>query len=174
MLDQSEKLVLKVRRHKLVLIFESLFLIFFLIVPPLLFWVSELSAVSIKGNEIALFLALYSAILLIGWIIFFMIWTNYYLDVLVITDKKIIDIEQRGFFSREISTVRLDKVEDITVTISGVIATFLDYGTLKIQTAAESREFIIKDVPNPNKVKAIILDLHNKQLEAPQSVKVVQ
>lgn len=172
-LDKDEKIVLKVRRHKLVLVFESLFLIFFLVAPPLLFWLSE-RAISIRGNDLALFLSIYSVILLIAWMIFFIIWTNYYLDVLIVTNERIIDIEQRGFFHRELSTVRLENIQDITVNISGVLATFLDYGTLKIQTAAESREFIIHDVPEPNKVKSTIYDLHNKQLEAPQSVKVVQ
>jgi len=120
-----------------------------------------------------LFLGIYSAILLIAWIIFFIIWTNYYLDVLLVTDKRIIDVEQRGFFSREISTVRLENIEDITINVSGVLATFLNYGTLKIQTAAEAREFIIHDVPEPNMVKSTIYDLHNKQAEAPKLVKVV-
>ncbi|OGN09957.1 MAG: hypothetical protein A3J46_04475 [Candidatus Yanofskybacteria bacterium RIFCSPHIGHO2_02_FULL_41_11] len=171
-LDPSEKIILKVRCHKLVLFFESFFLIFFLVLPPILFWAGE-RAILIKGNNIALFLGIYSAILLIAWIIFFIIWTNYYLDVLLVTDKRIIDVEQRGFFSREISTVRLENIEDITINVSGVLATFLNYGTLKIQTAAEAREFIIHDVPEPNMVKSTIYDLHNKQAEAPKLVKVV-
>ena len=172
-LSPDEKIVLKVRRHKLVLIFETLFLVFFVILPPLLFFVSE-RVVAIRGNDLALFFSVYSAILLIAWMIFFIIWTNYYLDVLIVTDKRIVDIEQKGFFYREISTVRIENIEDITVSVSGVLATFIDYGTLRIQTAAEAREFIIRDVPMPNKVKSTIYDLHNKRLEAPQSVKMVQ
>lgn len=172
-IEQNEKIILKVRRHKLVLVFEALFLIFFVVLPPILYIVSEIT-INIKGNDTALFLSVYSGVLLIGWVTFFVIWTNYYLDVLVVTDRKIIDIEQMGFFHREVSTVKLENIEDITVNISGVIATFLDYGTLKIQTAAESREFIIRDVPQPNKVKSVIFEFHNKQISAPQSVKVVQ
>lgn len=172
-LDPNEKIVLKVRRHKLALIFESLFLGLFVILPPFLYLVSA-SVVSIKGNDLALFTAVYSVILLFAWVIFFAMWTNYYLDVLVVTEKRIIDIEQRGFFHREMSTVRMDNIEDITVNVSGILATFIDFGTLRIQTAAESREFTIRDVPKPNEVKAIIYDLHNKLAEAPQSVKVIQ
>lgn len=172
-INPEEKIFLKVRRHKLVLIFESFFLIFFLVLPPVLFWISE-QTVAIKGNDLALFTAIYSAILLIGWMIFFIIWTNYYLDVLIVTDKRIIDVEQKGFFRREVSTVRLENIEDITVNISGILATLLDYGMLKIQTAAESREFLIHDVPKPNQVKSVIYNLHKTQVEAPKSVKVVQ
>ncbi len=168
-LDSSEKIILKVRRHKLALIFESIFLLFFVILPPVLYGVSEKLFV-IKGNDLALFLGIYSVILLLAWVIFFIIWTNYYLDVLLVTDRRIVDIEQKGFFHREISTVRLDNVQDITVNIGGILATLLDLGTIRIQTAAEAREFIIKDVPKPNEVKSVIYDLHNKLLEAPQKV----
>lgn len=168
-LDPNEQIILKVRRHKLALILESLFLAFFVILPPILYGVSE-KLVVIEGNDLALFLAVYSGILLLGWVIFFIIWTNYYLDVLLVTNKRIVDVEQKGFFHRELSTVRLDNVQDITVNIGGILATLLDFGTIRIQTAAEAREFIIKDVPKPNEVKSVIYDLHNKLLEAPQKV----
>lgn len=172
-LSSDEKIVLKVHRHKLVLILKSTFLVLFILLPPVLFWFSG-QVGAIKGNELALFLSVYSGILLIGWIIFFITWTDYYLDVLIVTDKRIIDVEQRGFFKREVSTVRLESIEDITINVSGVLATFLDYGTLKLQTAAENREFIIHDVPNPNQVKSTIFELQNKQIAAPKSVKVVE
>src|SRR3989344_5033211 len=123
-ISPDEKVILKVRRHKLGLVFETIFLLFFIVLPPILFWISE-NNVTIKGNDLALFSAIYSAILLIAWVIFFTVWTNYYLDVLIVTDKRIIDVEQRGFFSRQASTLRLDRIQDIAVSISGILATFL-------------------------------------------------
>src|SRR3989344_712138 len=104
-LDPNEKIILKVRKHKLAFVFETLFLSLFIILPPVLFWVSGNTAV-IRGNDFALFTAIYSGILLIGWIIFFIIWTNYYLDVLIVTEKRIIHVEQKGFFNREAATLR--------------------------------------------------------------------
>jgi len=168
-LGPDEKIVLTVRRHKLALVFETLFLALFVVLPPVLYWISD-TVMVIRGNDLFLFFGIYSLVLLFAWVIFFIIWTNYYLDVLVITDKRIVDVEQKGFFSRELSTVRMENIQDITVNISGVLATLLDFGTLRIQTAAEAREFIIRDVPQPNKVKSIIYDLHNKILEAPKKV----
>jgi len=171
-LAPQEKIVLKVRRHKLALVFETLFLGFFLVLPPLLFWVGE-NTITIAGSDSALFVSVYSAIILIAWIVFFIIWTNYYLDVLIVTDERIIDVEQKGFFRREVSTVRLDKIEDMSISINGVLATFLDYGTIRIQSAAEAREFIIRDIPEPNKVKSVIYDLHSKMIEASQPVHII-
>lgn len=174
-LDPGEKIVLKVRRHKFSLFLECLFLVVFIILPPLVYILGGTVDYSFRlpGNTFFLFMFLYSSALLFAWILFFVIWTNYYLDVLIVTDKRIIDVEQKGFFHRELSTLRLDKIQDITVTVSGILATFLDFGTMRIQTAGESTEFVMRDVPEPNRVKSIIYELHSKQAEAPQSVKVV-
>lgn len=163
LLEQGEKIILKVRRHKLGLVFESMFLALFVIFPPILFWASE-RAIVIKGNDLALFVGSYSLVLLIAWMIFFVIWTRYYLDVLIITDKRVIDIDQKGFFSREVATLGLDKVQDITITISGILATFMDFGTVKIQTAGESGEFVIRDVPEPSKIKSTIYSLQHRPI----------
>ena len=168
-LEQGEKVILKVRRHKLGLIFESLFLVLFVVLPPILFWAGG-RAISIRGNDLSLFAGVYALILLIAWMIFFVIWTRYYLDALIITDKRIIYVDQKGFFSREVATLNLDKIQDITITISGILATFLDFGTVKIQTAGESTEFIMRDVPEPSKIKSIIYELHHKQSTPPNSI----
>ena len=166
-LEPGEKIVLKVRRHKLGLIFQSMFLALFIILPPFLFWISERTVV-IKGNDFALFTGVYSLVLLIAWMMFFVIWTSYYLDVLIITDKRVVDIDQKGFFSREVATLSLDKIQDITTTVSGILATFMDFGTVKIQTAGESKEFIIRDVPEPAKIKSIVYGLQHGQIVPPE------
>ena len=162
-LETGEKIVLKVRRHKLGLFFESVFLFLFIAIPPVLFWASE-RAITIKGNDLALFVSVYSLTLLMAWMIFFVIWTRYYLDVMIITDKRLIYVDQKGFFSREVATLSLDKIQDITITISGILATFMDFGTIKIQTAGESAEFIMRDVPEPSKIKSTIYTLQHKPI----------
>lgn len=177
-LDPNENIILKVRRHKLALIFESSFLFIFVVLPPVIYYLASISGYHIPAqagdNQFSLFLFAYSAILLFSWIIFFKIWTDYYLDVLIVTDRRLIDIEQKGFFNRDVATLRLDKIQDIRVTVNGVLATFLDFGEISIQTAGESKEFIMRYVPEPNKVKAVIYDLYLKLAEAPQPVKVVE
>ena len=172
-LDPNEQVVQKVRKHKFVLVFTSLFLVFFVVIPPLVYNFIR-GNITLKGNDFALFLVIYSALMLFAWAVFFKRWTDYYLDVLIITDKRVIDIEQKGFFHRNVATISLEKIQDISVNVSGILATFLDFGTLKIQSAGEAPEFVIRDIPEPNQVKALIYDLHTKRVEAPQSVKVVQ
>jgi hypothetical protein len=164
-LGPDEKIVLKVRRHVFALIIESAFLFVWIILPPFIFYFVDI--------EKSLFVFIYSSVLLFGWLVFFKIWTDYYLDVLVITNERVVDIEQKGFFNRDIAILRLDQVEDIRVNIRGIIATFLDFGELNIQTAAESKEFVMRNIPNPNRVKSVLFDLQDKLAERPQPVHIV-
>ena len=54
---------------------------------------------------------------------------------------------------------KLDNIEDITATTSGAFAAIFDYGTVKIQTAAEVTEFEFANVPHPAKVTTLLNEL---------------
>ena len=175
-LDNGENIVKVVRRHWFVMLSFGFSLLLMALAPVLLYMFGKyigLSLPNLGGNLKTWITFLYYIWLLLLWTVFFIEWTDYYLDVLIITDRRVIEVEQKGFFRREVSTVRLDRIEDITVNVNGVLATFLDYGTIRIQSAAEAREFIIRDVPEPNKVKSVIYNLHSKMLEASQPVHIV-
>jgi len=163
--DENEKIIFAVRKHWFILFAETVFLVFMVVAPfvaHVIFAESGLSVffAEIFGNTTALSVAFTSIWFLIVWIIFFVVWTDYYLDILILTDKRIIDIEQRGLFSREVSTFRLDRIQDITVDIHGIIPTLLGFGDIHVQTAGDDREFIGKGMPHPSKLRDKILKEH--------------
>lgn len=86
----------------------------------------------------------------------FLSWTDHYLDMWIVTDRRIIDIEQYGLFSREVSEIPLERVQDVTIEIHGVFETFLKFGTIRIQTAGE-RDFFIHYAPHHERTKELIL-----------------
>ncbi len=102
----------------------------------------------------ALFFA--SAWALIMWIVFFVRWTDYYLDVLLLTNKRVVDIEQIGFFSRDTLEVRLENIQDIRVEVAGFLASVMNFGNLHVQTAGSTSEFVIKNIHRPHRTKDII------------------
>jgi len=103
------------------------------------------------------------------WIAFFARFADYWLDSWILTNERIIDIEQKGLFSREVSEFKLDKIQDISVDVSGVIPTLFHYGDVQIETAGFEREFVFKTVPNPQNVKSEILKMQDEYLELKKS-----
>lgn len=44
-----------------------------------------------------------------------------------------------------------------------MISTFLNYGDLQVQTAAEQEKFLFHNIPDPYSVKDLIMNLQKKQ-----------
>lgn len=177
-LDKDEKILLKVRKHWIVLVGEATFLILPVIMPFLIVGLLEFLDVArvftFTGDGTALVIFISSLWLLFVWVIFFMIWTDYYLDILIVTNKHVIDVEQRGLFTRELSTFRLDRIQDVTAEMDGIIQTVFNYGVIHIQTAGEGREFIMHGVPSPFQIKNFISEHHDVSIEKLRTVHLSQ
>lgn len=167
-LDEGEKVILEVRKHWVVFAEHALGLVLTALFPFGLYLLAQTFApnlinLSLPGNQYALFVFLYCIWLLVLWLSFFVNWTKYYLDVWYVTEKRIIAIDQRRIFNREVSNIRFDKVQDVTVMVRGFVATLLDFGNLKVQTASEdTRDFFMTVVRHPQEVRRIIFDQQNK------------
>ncbi len=153
-LDPDEKILIVLRHHWISILGPVLFVAFLLIAPLVAF---PLVAASEKVFLLLpLFFFALSIWLLIVLALAFIFWIDYYLDVLIITSKRIINIDQIGLFRRHIAEFRLDNVQDVAIDIPNFMATFLRYGDLTIQTASESN-FSIKEVPRVYEAKDLIL-----------------
>jgi len=97
------------------------------------------------------------------WIIFFLLWVDYYLDVWIVTNLRIVNIEQKGLFSRTVSELELSRIQDVTTEVLGMIPTFLNYGDVFIQTAAEQERFLFRQVPDPYGIKDQIMKLQKQR-----------
>lgn len=100
-----------------------------------------------------LILFLFSFILLCVWLVASIIWVNYYLDVWIITNKRVVNIEQKGLFFRHISELRYYKIQDVTTEVTGLIPTLLNYGDVFIQTAGTQPRFLFHKIAEPNRIK---------------------
>jgi len=169
-LDPGETILLEVRRHWFVFVLRSVG-VFVLAILPIVLFVVLISLVSqeiFKTIELYMthFIFFYCIWFMFMWMVFFIQWTNYYLDVWFITEKRIIDVEQKRVFHREVSNLRFDKIQDISIEVRGVIATFLNFGDLRVQTAAEdSSDFFMKNASRPEEVRKVIFSRHNREAE---------
>ena len=166
--EDNEYVIHSTRKHWIVIALRLVVLLVAVFIPlivaPFLTLITHFDFEAVMTT----FSFFYVAYLLGVWIWGFMMWTDYYLDITVITNKRIIDMEQRGLFSRETSTMRYEAIQDVTTDIKGVLHTLLNYGNLYIQTAATTKEFILDDIYNPNLAKEIIVRELSRVLEKNQ------
>ncbi len=176
-LDPGEHVVHEVRKHWFVFFAHGFFLALAAILPPI-FYEAFIHLVPFKfpiqGNINSLLMFVCLLWLLALWISFFVQWTNYYLDVWHVTQKRIIDVEQKRLFHREVSTIRFDKIQDITVEVKGLLSTFLDIGDVRVQTASEnSQDFTMHSASHPERIRKIVFAQHNWESERSRPVRIV-
>lgn len=164
-IQPEEKIILEVRRHWYVLLWET-FVLVLLALIPLVAFLFFLIRGTLTGEHLgAIALFFFAGWLLLDWVLFFIIWTIYYLDVLVITDKRMVNIEQHHLFSREVSEGRLDRIQDVTVEVHGILPTMLHFGDIRVQTAGEAEAFLIRYIPYPDKVRDVIFKQQDELLK---------
>ena len=117
---------------------------------------------NLGGNNLNLAEFLLNFYVLFMWYFLFKALADFYLDTWIVTDHRILDIHQLGLFKRDVSELRLSKIQDITVKIEGLLPTFFNYGTVIIQTAGVIPEFRFEQVPSPQQVKDRILQLYDQ------------
>jgi membrane protein YdbS with pleckstrin-like domain len=93
------------------------------------------------------------------WMHFFAMWTDHWLDAWIVTNKRIIDIEQKGFFNRQVSSFPLNRIQDVTYDTVGIIAMWLHFGNVRLQTASISSDLVMKQVSFPKEIKELISSL---------------
>lgn len=92
----------------------------------------------------------------------FSIWILYYLNYQIITNERIVDVNQKNLLYHTTSELHLGRIQDVTSEIKGAMGNFFDYGTVYVQTAGEMERFEFDRVPNPNGVAKLILDLYEQ------------
>ncbi|MBI4257101.1 PH domain-containing protein [Candidatus Uhrbacteria bacterium] len=106
-----------------------------------------------------LLIVLSSIYVLSIWLFAFLEFTDYYLDTWIITNERIINIEQEGLFNRTASELDLAAVQDATAEIRGILQTLFTFGQVYVQTAGEKGRFHFKNIDNPENVKELITRL---------------
>jgi len=97
--------------------------------------------------------AIFWAFISIYWIFFltfiFLSWVNDELDLFIITNERIIWIEQISALSRKVTECSIDRVQEVNAETSGILQTLLWYGHVHIHTASEHSDMIVLYAPHP-------------------------
>jgi len=157
---EEEKTILILRKH---ILFLYLPIFFFLFLVSLLFFIIQIFSSSVfylKFSSLIWFLFIVFCSIL--WLALFINLMIYSLNVLILTNKRVIQIETKGLFNYERNDLEIDKIQDITIEIKGLLANLLNFGDILIQTAGTEIKFKISSLPRPLKVKEEIFKIKNK------------
>lgn len=102
---------------------------------------------------------LIGAYALVWGLLFFVSWLNYYLDVWIVTNERIINITQHRLFHRVVSEQKLYRVQDVTWQIEGILGNLFKFGNVTIQTAGEQGKFTFEHIPDPEAVAKTVMHL---------------
>jgi len=157
----GERVVLFMRRHWFAIL--AIVAAFFILVsvPLLLGWFFFETVQGWIAHPVIgpLFVVLASIYFLSIWLFAFLEFTDYYLDTWIVTNERIINIEQEGLFHRTASELDLAAVQDATAEIRGIVQTVFTYGNVFVQTAGEKGRFHFKNIDNPERVKELVTKL---------------
>lgn len=157
----DEKIQFILRRHKITLFIPLLYLIVLAFLPIVLY--ALLIPYTFSAFLESPYMEIYFLMILIYygflWIISFIEWMDYYLDIWIVTNQRILDVQQRGVFHRVVAELDLKRVQDIRSTVSGSLQTIFQFGDIQIQTASEDNVIKPKSIPHPVTVRREIMEL---------------
>ncbi len=155
--ESDEKTIMLIRKHWFVIFSKMVGFGLLATVPAIL---ASFFGDFMEANGLwNIFAFLSSIFYLFLWSAIFYSLTMYTLDFWIVTNKRVIDSTQNGLFNRTVSELHVYRIQDISVNVNGVVQTFLHFGDLVIQTAAEEERFRFSQIPNPGQVKDKIMGL---------------
>jgi hypothetical protein len=107
-------------------------------IPPLI-WQSNLTLFLLPIAGLLLGLTLFSY--------HFIMW---YFTIYIVTDQRIRQITQHGFFGKDVVELRLSKIQNISYNIPGFSGEVFGYGTIVIQTLVG--DLVINKVQHPDEI----------------------
>ncbi|MEK7114286.1 MAG: PH domain-containing protein [Patescibacteria group bacterium] len=161
-LEPGEHVVKEVRKHWLLFIGELLPYAIIVIIPfalpkllplapPLAPYVTYFDYHTTFGRVVL------GVWLLITWTGAWGAFTKYFLNAWILTSQRIVTIKQRGFFKREVSSLLLPRVQDVTTNVTGILFSLLGIGDIKVQSAGADVEFTMRGIPHPEVMRDLII-----------------
>ena len=158
LLVAGEHVVVVVRKHIIGLIFIYLqALVGVIAVLSILFIAApDILDLDQQSNRVIIALIIFGLAVLVFFL--FVATYVYRSSRLLVTDKNLIQIDQKSLFIRTVSRLSMSNVEDVTADMRGILQTIFNYGRLHVQTAGERPNFDFTYCPTPNKYADQILE----------------
>jgi uncharacterized membrane protein YdbT with pleckstrin-like domain len=87
---------------------------------------------------------------IIGLVLFFYHFLMWYYTIYIVTNQRLRQVTQKGFFGKDVVELGLSKVQSISYNVPGFSGEIFGFGTIVIQTIVG--DLIINKVEHPEKI----------------------
>lgn len=154
--EKDEDPILLLRMHPITQVYWVINGLFFLII---LFFLNLIISSYFSMGQIIFFNIFFGSLILSY---FWFNFLNWYFNVGIITNKKIVDVDYHGVIYKEVTMTKINNVEDITSKTGGYFSSIFDYGNVFIQTAGTEANIEYVNIPHPSQVVSLINNLVGK------------
>lgn len=150
----NETVLLAKRQHPWVLSKLGLLILVIILINIVLikfFGLSTVTSISLTASAIIIALAV------------FIRWFTFNNDIFILTDQRVINLDQTNLFFKRASETELKDIVNVTYEIKGIAKTILNFGDVQLSGVGdEISTIILKNVENPHFI-------HDKIISARQS-----
>jgi hypothetical protein len=93
----------------------------------------------------------------ISALLFFPSWMSWHFSVFIVSDKRFIQITQKGLFHRSVVDMALPQIQMVNYEVSGLQETLLGFGTIMMQTFVG--DLVIHYIHHPAKIQKHLLEI---------------
>ncbi len=84
---------------------------------------------------------------------------GWFFNIYIVTNERVVDIDFLYLLYKQFSEAELSKIQDISYTTGGILATIFNYGNVNIETAGEVPNLLFEKIPHPEQVVQTIRSL---------------
>lgn len=147
-LEPNEHLHMIVRKHWIILLTTTGLILTLIVVCIGVYFMAEFARIPSIFTLLTII-----GMSMVGFQYIFIHWINDELDIFILTNRRIITLDQVGFLDRKLSQTTIDNVQEVNSTTSGLLGNIFEYGSLSILTASDvsstKSDFQISRIPHP-------------------------
>lgn len=122
---EGEEVIFTFRRHPIAMRkgFYMLLIPFLIACIPVLIWPDNINNLWVAFGGLG-----------VGMMLFFYHWIGWYFSVFIVTNQRLRQVTQKGFFNRSVIDLGISKIQNISYNVPGLSAAMFGFGTMVVQT----------------------------------------
>lgn len=101
-----------------------------------------------------------------GLLFFLRAYVRWFGTVLILTDKRVVDIDQRGYFDRIVTEASYNQIDEASYRVKGFWSTVFRYGSIRLDLAGSAADIEFEKISRPARVHDLINDLREEHRHA--------